>query len=232
VTAAAVDQKQLEHEEASVRVEQVRKQIQDTTLTAPFEGRIAVVPVNRYQQVQAGEPILQLESSDLLEVVVHVPERAVVGAREIPRERTVGDVVFGALPERRFPARLVELSTQADPVTRTFQATLAIERPRDVNLLPGMTATLHAPPALHTEAILRIPPGALLEVEGDHARVWVVEPGSFRIRSQAVRLGDRADGMVVVLEGLLGGQEIAVAGLERLEDGMVITPYRHGMLSQ
>ena len=48
--------------------------------------------------------------------------------------------MVSSLPDRRFPARVKEFTTAADPVTRTFRITLWFEKPDGLRILPGMTA--------------------------------------------------------------------------------------------
>ncbi|MEI2420601.1 HlyD family efflux transporter periplasmic adaptor subunit, partial [Arthrospira platensis SPKY2] len=95
-------------------------------------------------QVQARQPVLLVDSADVLEVVVDLPERVISRVREAPRDQPVGEAVFAVLPERRFPVILSEVATRADPGTQTFRVTMRFDRPRDVNLLPGMTVTVYS----------------------------------------------------------------------------------------
>jgi multidrug efflux pump subunit AcrA (membrane-fusion protein) len=44
------------------------------TLTAPFSGIAASVPVRNHQVVAAGQPIVTLTRTDLLDVVFSIPE--------------------------------------------------------------------------------------------------------------------------------------------------------------
>jgi membrane fusion protein, multidrug efflux system len=232
VTRAEVDRKRAEFEIAQVRTEQARKNLQDTTLTAPFEGMVAALLVDNHEQIQVRQPVLQLEASDELEVVIDLPERVIHRFRDVGGDRPVGDVVFAVLPERRYPVRLVEVATRADPVTQTFRVTLAMDRPTDVNLLPGMTATVYTRPDIYTESVVRVPPSALLDAGSGRPSVWVVDPESYRIERRPVQLGETEAGLVTVLEGLQSGERIVSAGVDRLEEGKVIRPYRVRMLSE
>jgi len=232
VTPAEVDRKRAEFEIATVRTAQARAFLEDTTLTAPFDGIVAATLIDNHQRVRADQPVLLLEAADALEVVVDLPERVLARLREIPRDRPVAEAVFAAVPGRAFPARVTEIATRADPVTQSFRATLAIDRPDDINLLPGMTATVYARPDVYLQSVLRVPVRAVAETEAGDAFVWVVDPETFSIDRQAVTLGEVSDDKVIVLTGLQGGQRIVSAGVGRLQAGMVISSFRTGMLSE
>ncbi|MCG5510220.1 efflux RND transporter periplasmic adaptor subunit [Ectothiorhodospira lacustris] len=232
VTPAEVDRKRAEFEIATLRTAQARKILEDATLTAPFDGIVAATLIENHQRVRADQPVLLLEASDALEVVVDLPERVLGRLSELPRDRPVAEAVFTAAPDRAFPARVSEIATRADAVTQSFRVTLAIDRPEDINLLPGMTATVYARPNVYLRPVLRVPLSAVGETEAGDAFVWVVDPETYAIERQPVTLGEASHGTVVVLEGLHGGQRIVSAGVGRLQAGMVISPYRTGMLSQ
>jgi RND family efflux transporter MFP subunit len=137
VSDAEVDRSRSLFEIAEVSTAQARKNLQDTTLRAPFDGVVAVVLVDNHTQIRARQPIVTVEAADVLEVIIDLPERVVARVRTVPRDQPVGEVEFAVLPARRFPVTLGEIATRADPATQTFRVTLALERPRDVNLLPG-----------------------------------------------------------------------------------------------
>ncbi len=231
VTQAEVDRRRAQSEIARLRTAQARKNLEDTTLRAPFDGVVAATLVDNHTQVQVRQPVLQVEASDALEVVINLPERVISRVRNTPRESPVGEAVFAVLPERRFPVLLSEVATRADPTTQTFRVTLTLERPTDVNVLPGMTVTVYSRPEIHTTDVLRVPGTAVFTDQGG-AAVWVVDPVSFRIERRAVRLGDDGNGMHVVLDGLQPGEQIVGAGAGQLQAGTVITPFRVGMLSE
>jgi membrane fusion protein, multidrug efflux system len=231
VTPAELDRQRAALEIATVRTEQARKELEDATLTAPFDGIVATTLVDNHQRVRAEQPVLLLEASDVLEVVVDIPEHVVARVRGAARDEPAGEVVFAVVPARRFPVRVTEIATRADPATQTFRVTLSMDRPEDINLLPGMTATVYARPFLAQQSVLRVPLTALGETDSGDPFVWVVDPDTYRIHRQAVRVGEAEGGRAIVLEGLQGGERIVSAGVSRLAEGTIISPYRTGMLS-
>jgi membrane fusion protein, multidrug efflux system len=232
VTAAEVDRRRATFEIAKVRVEQAQKNLADTTLRAPFDGIIAERLVDNHMQVQARQPVLLVDSADVLEVVVDLPERVISRVREAPTDRPVGEALFAVLPDRRFPVTLSEVATRADPGTQTFRVTMRFDRPRDVNLLPGMTVTVYSRPVLYVQEVLRVPETAVFTSETGQTSVWVVDPQTFRTERRAVRISADRNGMVVVLEGLQPGEQVVGTGVGQLQAGTTVRPFRVGMLSE
>lgn len=231
VTPAELDRQRATLEIAQIRTAQAREDLRDTTLRAPFDGIVAATLIDNHQRVRADQPVLILEASGTLEVLVDIPEHVVARIRGVDRDQPVGEVVFAVAPQRRFPARVTEIATRADPTTQTFRVTLSMDRPEYINLLPGMTATLYARPFLALQSVLRVPVTALGEMDSDNPFVWVVDPVTYQIQRQAVRLGEVEGNSAIVVEGLEGGERIVSAGVSRLTEGLTISPYRTGMLS-
>jgi membrane fusion protein, multidrug efflux system len=232
VTEAEVDRKRAQYEMARLRVEQAQKNQQDTTLRAPFGGVVAARLVDNHMQIQAQQPVLLVEAADELEVVVDLPERVIATVRDAPRDRPLGEAVFAVLPERRFPVMLSEVATRADPATQTFRVTMTLDRPRDVNVLPGMTVTVYSRPEVYVKDVLRVPETAVFTSESGQPSVWVVDPASFEVEQRTVRVESDGTGMATVLEGLSPGERVVGAGVRQLRAGMKIRPYQVGMLSE
>ncbi len=148
--ADAVSQQQLEvsrrqYEVADARIRTVEKALEDTSLTAPFSGRVVRTLVEAFQSIGPRQPVLVLQdAASSLEVILNVPENDVAFRPDVPmaqlRDEMNLEVELTAYAGRRFPARPREFSPEADPVARTFQLTLGFTPPREIRVLPGMTA--------------------------------------------------------------------------------------------
>jgi RND family efflux transporter MFP subunit len=136
-------------------------------------------------------------------------------------------VIVTSLPDRSFPAQITEYSTTADPVTRTFSATLRFDPPDDVSIQPGMTATVRidVPPNLKNAvgmSGISIPASAAITDETGDAFVWLVEPNAMTVKRTPVKLGILSGERVFVESGLKSGQQIAISGVHHLRDGMLV----------
>ena len=130
----------LEMAAAELRIRQ--KALDDTVLWAPFDGVIATRLVENHEHVKSQQSILSIQDISRVEVVVQVPERLIArgGARSLHNIAVHLDVDGG----REFEAVVRELSTEADPITRTYRLVLEMEPPRDITVFPGMTAMVRA----------------------------------------------------------------------------------------
>jgi len=215
---------------ARAAYDEAEKALNDTVLRAPFAGRVARTLVEDFRNVKAGETILILQDDSSLEVVVAVPERDVASGRpgrtnEETTEIIHPEVMISSVPGRVFPARVKEFASEADPVTRTFAATLAFDRPADVSILPGMTAKIvvHLPIRSGEAGTLVIPSKATFADATGAAFVWVVDPDTMKVKRRPVRLGNLSGEDVQILDGLAPGEWIAASGVHHLGDGMQVS---------
>lgn len=206
------------------------KALQDTKLRALFDGVIARKLVTDFRNVAAREPVLLLQDESLMEVVVDVPERDLAGHRDEDlsleewNDQAKPMVELSALPGRRFPVRLTELATAADPNTRTFRATFTMKKPKELSVLAGMTAKLVLTGLRTTSKDdVLLPVGAVVADSEARPYVWLVDPESMTVSKQPVEAGPITGDRVIVKSGLEGGQAIAMSGVHLLTEGMEVT---------
>jgi RND family efflux transporter MFP subunit len=223
VPRAEVDQKRTAMEVARSAFAAARKDLDDTRLTAPFGGVIARRLVENFQNVPAKEPVVSLQKTDELEIVIHVPERVVRGEPK----RVAGFARFAESPERRLPVTLKSYSTDADPQTQTYEVVLGLTRPPDLTLLPGMSLEVVPADAPIGEGpgSLLIPLRAVVASADGAPSVWVVDPESSRVSRRPVEVGAIQGEDVVVLSGLAPAERIVTAGVNHLRDGMLVHPF-------
>ena len=200
---------------------EARDALDDTRLTAPFAGIVARTTAEAFQEVQARQPILSLRDATGLEIVTDVPESVMV-------QLSTGNVknlaaVFDFLPGRSFPVTYAEAEGEADPRTRTFAVVFNLpDVPRDIRILPGMTATIRvatADPTASQPNEWPIPAAAVF-VDADGKRwVWRVDRGTQTVQRVAVMVGDVRGDQVIVRGGLSAGETIVTAGVNHLHEG-------------
>ncbi|MFQ5990553.1 MAG: efflux RND transporter periplasmic adaptor subunit, partial [Candidatus Methylomirabilales bacterium] len=222
--------KGVEVAEAELRVAQ--KALDDTVLRAPFDGVMARKLVDDFANVNAKDPVLVFQDDSHLEIQVNIPERDVSGERhhetnEEVTARLKPEVVVTSLPDRSFPAQVKEITTETDPVTRTFQATLIFDNPKNVAVFPGMTAKVRIKSSRTREASDRIavPTNAAVADAKGNAYVWLVDPSSMTVHRRPVELGELSGSDVEVKSGLSIGDQIAVSGVHLLREGMAVRQF-------
>ena len=107
-------------------------------MRAPFSGQIGVKYVQNFEDVLAKQPILSLHNVSQVEIVINLPEQVMASVRT--GTSTTITASFDVLPDVHYPVTVKEYAVNADPQTLTFQVTLAMSQPEELNALPGMTA--------------------------------------------------------------------------------------------
>jgi RND family efflux transporter MFP subunit len=148
-----------------------------------------------------------------MEAVVALPE---TWLGEAPSARAT--VRLWAGPERRFSARLRELSPQADPLSRTYTARFTIENPENAVAL-GMTATVTLS---HTNdaSIAKLPLAAILN-RGTGPSVYVVDK-SGEIELRPVTVASFTTDMALVAAGVNDGERVVTLGVQKLDAGQKV----------
>ena len=225
VTLQELQLKQAQFEVAEAHLRESQKALDDTRLAAPFAGRVARTYVDAFQNVLAKEMVLLLNDDRNLEIVIAVPEadalvaRQAVGTTGKPLQiEAEGSVSI--FPDRRFPAWLTEVATQADPVTRTFEVTFGFEPPSDIALVPGMTARMivrriGGPGA----TVQRLPATAVFAADDGQSSVWKVDPAALTVARAPVELGAMLGSEIEIVGGLTDGDLVAVTGVANLREG-------------
>lgn len=210
---------------ARAKLEDARNALNDTNLVAPFDGVIAKKYVENFEKVQAKQPIVYLQQVDQLEVLVDVPELMMAQFREAPLIKVTTE--FDAIAGKSYPLTVKEFSTAADPATQTYQVVLALAQPEEANILPGMTAKVTVTTEEEeAQPRIQIPAIAVLNDSDGNNYVWVFNKESRTVTKRIVELGKLAGtSNALVADGLVGGEEIVMAGVTQLAEGMEVRPW-------
>jgi membrane fusion protein (multidrug efflux system) len=109
------------------------------------------------------------------------------------------------------------IDTRIDVITRSVKLTAIVDNP-DLSLRPGMFMNAFLEVAKRTDTPL-IPEEALLG-EGPLQIAFVVKDN--KVERRIVKVGQREDGKVEILEGLKVGEMIVVRGLQRVRGGLTV----------
>lgn len=202
---------------AANRLSTARLAVEETALLAPFDGVISRKMVENFARVSANQPIVLLQDLEDLEVVIQVPDQIVLQSA-----RRTG--AFAEIPglEQMFALSLKFFSTEADPVTQTYQVVLSLNDKGDANILPGMSARVFASQQTD-EGHITVPLSAIVPNNQGQQFVWQVDTES-RARLQPVEVGELVGDRVFILSGLTTGDQIITAGVNSVQEGMRVRP--------
>ena len=160
-----------------------------------------------------------------MEVLIDLPESNFARLRGAAKPKVYA--TFATAPGKRYPLTVKEFSTQADPRTQAYQVTLLMPQPREINVLPGMTANVIGTTLLGESMSNRIliPAIAVVSDESGQAHVWVYDSDTTTVDQRKVTVGDLTGTKdIQILDGLNPGDTIAVTGVGQLREGMKVRP--------
>lgn len=218
IAQAVFDQRRAALDEAKGRLERAernlaisRNQAGYASLKADQAGVVTQLPVEVGQVVAAGQLVVRLARDGEREAVVAIPESRVAEIRNAHSE-----VELWASSARRYPARLREISPQADAATRTYMARFSILE-ADAGVGLGMTATVLAQAVASAQSV-RVPASAVLN-DGRGPAVWVIDGSGARVIRRPVTVKSFGQNEVTLSAGLSEGERIVTLGVHVLDEG-------------
>jgi RND family efflux transporter MFP subunit len=136
-------------------------------------------------------------------------------ARVSPGDRVT--VRFDGSPDRAYGGRVTRVAVGANSLSGTYDAEIDLD-PSARSLASGLVGRAEIQPSRRVPR-LAIPVAALVEADGDSARVFVVDTAASVARLRSIRIGPLGAGMVPVLGGLMAGEQVVVAGAAFVTDG-------------
>ena len=210
IARSSLDAQRAARDAANARVAQIRAQLADRVVRAPFSGVLGLRQVSPGALVTPGTPIATLDDIDRVYVDFPVPETAlaVLGEGQLLRGTTA------AYPGRTFEGVVSTIDSRVDPATRAVTVRGDFANPENL-LRPGMLVqiVLSRP---EREALV-IPEIAIVQV-GSRSLVWRVGEDD-TVTQATVTVGARREGLAEVTEGLVPGDRIVVDGTGKLRPG-------------
>lgn len=218
-TEQARDRQKAALDEASGRVKRAERQVElaqnsqsYTELKAEEDGTVIAVMAEAGQVVAAGQPVFRIAQDGDREALVAIPEQDLTLARE-----ATASVTLWSEPGRAYPARLRELSPNADSATRTFLARYTVS-----GLAPdaplGMTATLELS-RRDVARVMRLPLSAVLN-QGSGNEVFVLDKTNGTLTRKIVKVTSFDAESAYVTDGLNEGDLVVTLGVHTLREGL------------
>lgn len=192
---------------AEARIRSFDARLDDVRITAPFDGRVGLRQVSVGALLQPGTPITSLDDLSKVRLDFSVPEiflgKLKEGLRVIARST--------AYPGRTFEGVVTVIDTRVDPVSRAVRVNALFDN-ADEALKPGLFISVEL--ALDRRENAAIIDEEALVPEGARQFVFAVRDG--RAVRVEVKLGNRQQGSVEVLEGVKPGENVIVRGTSRV----------------
>jgi multidrug efflux pump subunit AcrA (membrane-fusion protein) len=195
---------------AQTQVEQARKSITDTVVTAPISGYVADRPADLGEYMTTASKVATIVRTNPLRVRIDIPEQAIGNAR-------VGQSVsinVSSYPDRAFSGRIARISPNLTATSRTLTVEAEVENNENL-LKPGQFVTVRVMQPESEPAVLV--PQRAVRTEGNVNRVFVIKNG--RAEQRLVQLGQTEGDLVEIKTGVAPDEQVATSNVEQLSDG-------------
>ena len=229
VARASLDAQRATRDAARAQVAQIRANLSDRVIRAPFAGVLGIRQVSPGALVTPGTVIATLDDIARVYVDFPVPETELAGVA--PGQAISGRV--GSYGERAFDGTVAAVSARLDAASRA--ATVRGDFPNpDRALKPGMLVEVSLVRA--TRQALVVPEIAIQQV-GSETFVWRVKADG-SVEKANVEVGGRVPGKAMVASGIEAGQRHAHPGgrlaalvVQDVGRDRRLAMWRHGYLS-
>lgn len=224
ISKAEMDVQRASRDSANAALQIAREELNQMTLIAPFGGTLASVHVRNHQVVSAGQPIVTLTRTDLLDVVFSLPEN-LFKTLDIRNAQYQPVVKINAFPGREFNAVYKEHSGSSDSNTLTWQVILTMPRPADFPAVGGVSGTVtinlaNLPAGVGSQTLV-VPVEAVFNPDNsprNEPHVWVVigEGDTLHLEDRKVSVGQVSNEGIIITRGLTAGERVVAAGVGEL----------------
>lgn len=215
VSRATLDTQRATRDAARAQVEQIRANLADRVIRAPFAGTLGIRQVSPGALVTPGTVVATLDDISQVYVDFPVPETELQGVA--PGQAIVGRA--GTYGEREFRGVVETVSARLDDTTRAATVRGAFPNP-DRLLKPGMLMQVSL--SRGTRQALVVPEIAVQQI-GTETFVWRVT-GENTVEKANVQVGGRVPGRVMLAGGVKAGDRIVTDGVGKLQAGARIEP--------
>jgi membrane fusion protein, multidrug efflux system len=221
VSQSELDQAEASFQQAKANSDAIQAIIDKKTIRAPFAGKLGIRQINLGEYVDAGKPIVSLQSLTPVYADFSLPQQ------DLSQIKTgmVVRISMDAYTNKQFEGTLTAINPDLDSSTRSVRLQATLDNP-DHLLRPGMFARIQVV-LPNVEDVLVIPATAILSAPyGDS--VYLIEqstnapagtngPGLIA-KQQFVRVGRTRGDFVSVTSGLKDGDHVVSAGLFKLRN--------------
>lgn len=217
---AVLDSRYAELLQAEAGVDYVKAQIKQKTITAPFDGRLGIRLVNLGQYVSPGTAMVTLQSLNPLYVMFNLPEQNVC---HLYLNQKI-DVSVNFAAGKTIHGTVTAINSKVDQTTRNVlvQATIPNE---NLELYPGMYGLVTVWLS-EQKNIIVVPQTSISSSLSGHYVFLIKEKinpskkaNTLHVYRHYVKVGERRENEISILEGLKPGDQIATSGQLKLQNG-------------
>jgi membrane fusion protein, multidrug efflux system len=213
ISASTLEQLLAQVKVNEAQVEAAKARLDNTSIRAPFDGRIGLRRVSPGSFVDTTTVITTLDDVSRIKLDFSVPETFLT-VLSVGMNIAAHSPVY---PGRVFAGNVASIDTRLDPVTRAIQVRAIIPNPDDA-LKPGMFLSVDLQ---RDRGKVLVAPEQAIVPEGEKQYVFVVNNGVAEKR--VVELGRRIPGFVAIENGLTEGEAVITEGTNKVRDGLKVS---------
>jgi RND family efflux transporter MFP subunit len=209
VSGVQIEKTKLALKSAETQVRQIKKQLRNTSLSAPFSGVVTKKMVDIGSVVGPGTPVLELTDISSLKLNISVPERDILKFKKGQGVSVKVDVYGNQL----FSGKISNIGIKAD-ASHNFKVEILLKNSTNSPILAGMYGSVILGNSKTTTA-LSIPRSALIG-SSKQPRVYVVRNGKSKLISFTAGTSD--GDFIEVVDGLNKNDVLVVKGQINIEN--------------
>ncbi len=215
VTQSQLDDINLQLRNASSRVDQARRKINDAHIKAPISGIINKKYIEVGAYLSPGTSLFDIVDVSQLKLVVAANEAQVVKLKKGDKV----DIKVPVFPDRSFTGTVSFIAAKADAALN-FPMEIRVDNDKENMIKAGMYAT--AMFNFNDNASVIMVPRSAFVGSVNSNQVYVLD-GANKVKLRKVTPGVISGESVVILDGLSEGESIVVSGQINLIDGATVT---------
>ena len=227
-----IAQAQAELHAAQATLDKAKLNLKRTVLSVPFNGRVAEESVDIGQYITTGQPIATVYSTEVVEIVVPLPDRDLawfdvpnrpnhidshndkISSPEVDVKADFAGAVWS------WQGKVVRTQGRIDPLTREVYVVVEVQKPFETTgnqppLTPGMFVKIEIK-GKKLVNVIRLPRHAV----HNGVQVWIAKDDKLNIREVTI---DRTDNeYAYITAGITGGELIVTSPIDAVTEGMAI----------
>ena len=206
---------------AQAQLESAQKDLEDTKITAPFEGFVGLHSISVGTPISADLALVTLTDTDPMKVNFKMPSKFV---RYLSLGQKVG-IEVDSYPGRTFDGRIEAIDALVDAGAQSIAVQATIPNPANL-LKPGMFVRVKVTVGSKDNSLI-IPEESIVAV-GDQTYVWKViehpeKPGLFVVFRVEVLTGIQEKDRIEITRNLREGDIVVTVGYQKVANGVPVS---------
>lgn len=211
ISQAVIDVSRLQLSQAQSAVDIAKKQFDDSTLMAPFDGIITAKNIEVGDIIGPGIPAFRIIDMTKVKVQAGIPEKYISDFR-------IGNRVsirFDSMPGKEFTGNISYIAPEASSSIRTFLAEMIVDN-RQGLIKAGIMGNADILKKAYLNS-LTVPLNAVIQTQKGRI-VYVVKTDS-TVEERDVEIGPIGDLFIKIDKGLTQGDRVVVKGQQQIAAG-------------